>query len=201
MSRFDELALEWDKKKERVENARKIGEAVASSVPLSKDMTVMDFGAGTGLLTLYIQPYVRKIYAIDNSEGMLSVLKEKIESAGIDNIIPVLKDLEKDEFEENFYDLIISSMTLHHIKNVETFLKKIYRALKKGGYLAVADLEKEDGTFHDDNTGVYHYGFDKDYIERVFKETGFKDVNVKTVNKIKKNDREYGVFLVVGRKL
>ena len=201
MSRFDELALEWDKKKERVENARKIGEAVASSVPLSKYMTVMDFGAGTGLLTLYIQPYVRKIYAIDNSEGMLSVLKEKIESAGIDNIIPVLKDLEKDEFEENFYDLIISSMTLHHIKDIETFLKKIYRALKKGGYLAVADLEKEDGTFHDDNTGVYHYGFDKDYIERVFKETGFKDVNVKTVNKIKKNDREYGVFLVVGRKL
>lgn len=201
MSRFDELALEWDKKKERVENARKIGEAVVSSVPLSKDMTVMDFGAGTGLLTLYIQPHVGEIYAIDNSEGMLSVLKEKIESAGIDNIIPVLKDLEKDEFEENFYDLIISSMTLHHIKNVETFLKKIYRALRKGGYLAVADLEKEDGTFHDDNTGVYHYGFDKDYIERVFKETGFKDVNVKTVNKIKKNDREYGVFLVVGRKL
>jgi len=164
-------------------------------------MTVMDFGAGTGLLTLYIQPYVEKIYAIDNSEGMLSVLKEKIENAGIDNIIPVLKDLEKDEFEENFYDLVISSMTLHHIRNIETFLKKIYGALKRGGYVAVADLEKEDGTFHDDNTGVYHHGFDKDYIERVFKEIGFKEVNVKTVNKIEKNGREYGVFLIAGRKL
>ncbi len=165
MSRFDQLALEWDKEQKRVENARKIGEAIVSSVPLSEDMNVMDFGAGTGLLTLYIQPYVKHIDAVDNSEGMLSVLKEKIEKAGIENITPVKKDLEKEDFGEEKYDLIVSSMTMHHIKNLENFLKKLYRVLKKGGYIAVADLEKEDGTFHSDNEGVYHFGFDKRIAE------------------------------------
>ena len=200
MSRFDQLALEWDKEQKRVENARKIGEAIVSSVPLSEDMNVMDFGAGTGLLTLYIQPYVKHIDAVDNSEGMLSVLKEKIEKAGIENITPVKKDLEKEDFGEEKYDLIVSSMTMHHIKNLENFLKKLYRVLKKGGYIAVADLEKEDGTFHSDNEGVYHFGFDKNEIVSLFQKAGFKDISIKTVNKIHKNDKDYGVFLIVAKK-
>ncbi len=200
MSKFDQLALEWDKEQKRVENARKIGEAIVSSVPLSKDMNVMDFGAGTGLLTLYIQPYVKHIDAVDNSEGMLSVLKEKIEKAGIENITPVKKDLEENHFGEEKYDLIVSSMTMHHIKNLENFLEKLYRVLKKGGYIAVADLEKEDGTFHSDNEGVYHFGFDKDKIVSLFQKAGFKDISIKAVNKIHKNDRDYGVFLIVAKK-
>lgn len=200
MSKFDQLALEWDKEQKRVENARKIGEAIVSSVPLSKDMNVMDFGAGTGLLTLYIQPYVKHIDAVDNSEGMLSVLKEKIEKAGIENITPVKKDLEENHFGEEKYDLIVSSMTMHHIKNLENFLEKLYRVLKKGGYIAVADLEKEDGTFHSDNEGVYHFGFDKDEIVSLFQKAGFKDISIKAVNKIHKNDRDYGVFLIVAKK-
>lgn len=200
MSRFDQLALEWDKEQKRVENARKIGEAIVSSVPLSEDMNVMDFGAGTGLLTLYIQPYVKHIDAVDNSEGMLSVLKEKIEKAGIENITPVKKDLEKEDFGEEKYDLIISSMTMHHIKNLENFLEKLYKVLKKGGYIAVADLEKEDGTFHSDNEGVYHFGFDQDEIVSLFQKAGFKDISIKTVNKIHKNDKDYGVFLIVAKK-
>jgi len=148
-------------------------------------MTVMDFGAGTGLLTLYIQPYVEKIYAIDNSEGMLSVLKEKIENArkigeAVVSSIPLSKDMTVMDFGAG-----TGLLTLY----IQPYVEKIYA------------IDNSDGTFHDDNTGVYHHGFDKDYIERVFKEIGFKEVNVKTVNKIEKNGREYGVFLIAGRKL
>ncbi|RMA97866.1 class I SAM-dependent DNA methyltransferase [Hydrogenothermus marinus] len=200
MSRFDELAKQWDEKPLRVENAKKIGQAILDNIPVSTDWNVMDFGAGTGLLTFYIQPFVKNIDAIDNSTGMLEVLKEKAEKANVKNINPVLKDLEKDDLGENKYELIISSMTLHHIKDIESFLKKLYKALKKDGYIAIADLEEEDGTFHSDNEGVHHFGFNKENLKKILEKVGFKDINILTVNFINKNGKDYPVFLAIARK-
>ncbi len=200
MSKFDQLAKEWDEKPLRVENAKKIGQAIIDNIPLSKDWVVMDFGAGTGLLTFYIQPFVKQIDAVDNSQGMLDVLKEKAEKADVNNINPVLKDLEKDNLGENKYDLIISSMTLHHIKDVEKFLEKLYKALKESGYIAIADLEEEEGTFHSDNEGVHHFGFDKEKVKELYERAGFKDIDVFTVNVINKEGKDYPVFLAIGRK-
>ncbi|RUM49405.1 MAG: methyltransferase [Hydrogenothermus sp.] len=200
MNRFDELAKIWDEAPYRVENTKKIGQAIVENVPLSKNWKVLDFGVGTGLLTFYIQPYVKAIDAVDNSQGMLEKLKEKAESANVLTINPILKDLEKDDLGENEYDAIISSMTLHHIKDITSFLKKLYKTLKKGGYLAIADLEKEDGDFHSDNDGVYHFGFSKEELENYFKEAGFENFKFLIVNKIEKNNKEYPVFLAIGKK-
>jgi len=200
MSRFDELAKQWDEKPSRVENAKKIGEAILNSIPVSKEWNVLDFGAGTGLLTFYIQPYVKHIDAVDNSKGMLEVLEEKAKKARIKNIKPVLKDLEKDDLGKNKYDLIVSSMTLHHIKDLEKFAKKLYDALKDGGYIAIADLEKEGGTFHSDNEGVYHFDLSKEKMENLYKKAGFKNFKYKIVNIIEKNNKEYPVFLAIGEK-
>ncbi len=200
MSRFDELAKIWDEASYRVENAKKIGQAIVENIPLKENWEILDFGAGTGLLTFYIQPYVKAIDAVDNSKGMLEKLEEKAKNAGVSNINPVFKDLEKDDLGENKYDAIISSMTLHHIKDVVSFLKKLNKALKDGGYIAIADLEKEEGDFHSDNEGVYHFGFSKEELENYFKEAGFKDFKFMIVNKIYKNNKEYPVFLAVGKK-
>jgi ubiquinone/menaquinone biosynthesis C-methylase UbiE len=200
MSKFDQLAKEWDEKPLRVENAKKIGQGIIENIPVSKEWIVMDFGAGTGLLTFYIQPFVKQIDAVDNSQGMLEVLKEKAKKAQVSNINPVLKHLEEDDLGEDKYDLIISSMTLHHIQDVESFIKKLYKALKKGGYIAIADLEEEEGTFHSDNEGVYHFGFDKEKIKQLYEKAGFKDINVFTVNVINKEGKDYPVFLALGKK-
>ncbi len=200
MSRFDQLAKQWDEKPLRVENARKIGQAILDNVPVDKTWTVMDFGAGTGLLTFYIQPYVKQIDAIDNSKGMLQVLTEKAKKAKATNINPVLKDLEKDDLGEDRYDLIISSMTLHHIKDIQQFFKKLYKTLKEDGYLAIADLEEEDGSFHSDNEGVYHFGFNKEKIKEHLEKAGFKEIKIFTVNTINKEGRDYPVFLAISKK-
>jgi len=200
MSKFDELAKQWDEKPLRVENAKNIGKAILDNIQLEKEWLVMDFGAGTGLLTFYIQPYVKQIDAVDNSKGMLDVLKEKANKANIENIVPVQKNLEEDELGENKYDLIISSMTLHHIKDLDRFIKKLYRALKSGGYIAIADLEEEDGSFHSDNDGVHHFGFSHEKMKKLYKKAGFKDIKVLTVNVINKDGRNYPVFLAIGKK-
>jgi len=65
-------------------------------------------------------------------------------------------------------------MTLHHIKDVRGLLKRFHHALLPGGYIAIADLDKEDGRFHDNHDGVFHHGFDRDELGLLFAEAGFR---------------------------
>ena len=201
MNRFDLLARSWDEKPRRVENARKIGEAILRKIPISKSWKVLDFGAGSGLLTFFLQPYVGQIDAVDNSKGMVEVLKEKISKSGVKNINPIWGDIERLKLQEENYDLIVSSMTLHHIKEPLKLFKKLKRYLKSGGFIAIADLQKEDGTFHETNEDVYHFGFTEEELRNFLHFAGFEVLSVETVNVIKKNEKEYPVLLAIGRKL
>ncbi|MEO2068378.1 MAG: hypothetical protein ABGX27_02585 [Desulfurobacteriaceae bacterium] len=71
---------------------------------------------------------------------------------------------------------------------------------KKGGYIAIAELEKEDGSFHSNNEGIFHFGFSEDEIKKLYEEVGFKDIKIVIVNVIHKNNRDYPIFLALGRK-
>ena len=200
MNRFDLLAKSWDKKPRRVENAKKVGEAILKNLPISKEWRVLDFGAGSGLLTFYLQPYAGQIDAVDNSKGMVEVLKEKISKSNARNIKPILGNVETLELPEEYYNLIVSSMTLHHIKKPLELFKKLYRSLKRGGYIAIADLQKENGTFHETNEGVFHFGFTEEELKNYLKLSGFEVLKIEVVNVIRKNGREYPVLLAIGRK-
>ena len=50
--RFDRVAAEWDSNPDRVALAGAVAKAIRKAVPLRADMCTLDFGAGTGLLTL-----------------------------------------------------------------------------------------------------------------------------------------------------
>jgi ubiquinone/menaquinone biosynthesis C-methylase UbiE len=164
----------------------------------------MDIGAGTGLVDTIMAKHVGEIYAFDLSEGMLNVFKEKIEKQGLDNIKIFKKDVLSEEFPEKDFDLVITSMTFHHLDNPEEALRKIANYLKNDGYVVIIDLEKEDGTFHSDNTDVKHFGFTHNEVESWFKNTGFSNFKIKTVYNIKKERegkiRKYPVFMAVGKK-
>jgi len=67
-------------------------------------------------------------------------------------------------------------MTLHHMKNINSLLKQFYSILLPSGQLAIADLEPDDGQFHINNDGVFHFGFDRKDLQRMFVEIGVRDV-------------------------
>lgn len=94
-SRFDNSAQEWDLNPERVKLANAVADAIIQSLQLNKDMIAMDYGAGTGLVTLRINPYVKKITAVDSSKEMLKVLEEKIEKLKIKNVDTIYGTLKK----------------------------------------------------------------------------------------------------------
>ena len=67
------------------------------------------------------------------------------------------------------FDGIISSMTMDHIDDMVAFFKKALHAPLNRRIYCPKRLDKENGTFHSDNTGVYHFGFDRSKIKVIAK--------------------------------
>lgn len=87
---FDKEAATWDSNPIAVARAAAVAEAMLRQVRFTPEMDVMDFGAGTGPVTLALQPHVRSITAADTSSGMLAVLKQKADAAGLRNVRTLL---------------------------------------------------------------------------------------------------------------
>ncbi len=202
---FDSEAGSWDKETGRVKGATDIVGAIRKDVVLTSDMDVLDFGCGTGLVTLQLQPFIRSIMGVDGSQGMIDILKQKIEKKNLTNVKTRFFDMEKDGVLEGYYHLIVSSMTFHHIKEVKVLLNQFYHVALPSGYLCIADLDPEKGLFHCDNKGVMHFGFDRDRMRQLFIEAGFDNVRHRTATTVMKPIHdgkmvEFTVFLVTGRK-
>jgi 2-polyprenyl-3-methyl-5-hydroxy-6-metoxy-1,4-benzoquinol methylase len=191
---FAHKSKSWDMSSRRVKNAKSIAESIIRNITLDRDMELMDFGAGTGLLSYFISPHVARITAVDSSPSMLEQFAEKRSEFACETE-SILIDLEQHTLERKF-DGIISSMTIHHIKDVGALFSKFYEMLKPGAFFAIADLDSEDGTFHSDDTGVFHHGFERKFLESEAGRAGFAHVNFETVSTIEKPNRDFTVFLM-----
>jgi len=201
---FDSVAAGWDQEPRRVKLAQEVVDAMRRELPLSRDMEALDYGCGSGLVTLGLQPFVGRITGADSSQGMLDVLKGKLREQEIGNVATKLLDLEQQRLDTS-YDLIVSSMTMHHVQDVQALIGSLVLSLKAGGWLALADLESEDGSFHDDPTGTFHQGFAGDFLVDQFSRNGLSDVRTVSAATIEKKDvngvvRQYPVLLCLGRK-
>jgi ubiquinone/menaquinone biosynthesis C-methylase UbiE len=201
---FNKAAATWDENPGRVRMAQDVAQAILGTIRPGPAMDVLELGCGTGLLTLALRPHVGTILAIDSSQGMLDVLEKKIAAQEIKNVRTRHVDLEKDELPGSF-DLVVSSMTFHHIKETGLLLKRISGILRPGGGIAIADLDSDEGKFHDLNAGVFHSGFDRYLMIKSFEAAGFVSVRNRTAAIIQKTGpdgrvRTFTVFLMTGEK-
>lgn len=204
MTNFDERARDWDSDPKKVERARVVADAIRKAIPLTREMKALEYGCGTGLLSFALQSDLGKITLADTSQGMLDVLSEKIASADVKNMHPVRLDLASDPLPAERYDLTYSLMTLHHIDGTEDILRKFHSLLEPNGFLLVADLDKEDGSFHTDGTTDVHLGFDRDELQKIVEDIGFGNVRFSTAYEIKKKigneEKTFPVFLMTAQK-
>lgn len=200
---FDSRAREWDSNHEVVERGRTIAAAIGRRVPLCATMRALDVGCGTGLLGLPLASKVGHVTCIDSSNGMLEVLRGKIAAQGIANVTAANHDVVEKGLPEGHFDLIVTSMTLHHVKDTDAILAAFAAHIQPGGWLCIADLDREDGSFHGIEVDVHH-GFDRGELGRRAALAGFADVQFETAFVITKEaggrSRDYPVFLMCARR-
>jgi 2-polyprenyl-3-methyl-5-hydroxy-6-metoxy-1,4-benzoquinol methylase len=202
---FDEKAATWDEDPFKVNLANDVADAIVKELNPVQNMDVLDYGCGSGLVTLRLQPLVKSITGMDSSKKMLEVLQTKVEKRGLPNVHTQLIDLEQGTKVTDRFHIVVTSMTLHHVREPAFFFDQLYNLLLPGGQIAIADLDKEDGSFHHDNTGVLHFGFDRTYLKDILGRAGFREVRDTTAATVtrmvsEKGPLDFTVFLITGKK-
>lgn len=203
---FDTAAKTWDADEARKQMSLAIAEAAVESLGLTGKETALDYGTGTGALALLLHSRVHQVVAADSSPGMLAVLNGKIAAAGAENISTLLLDIDRDEPTHLDFrpDVMTSAMTLHHVKDTARFARTAFDLLAPGGRVALADLDTEAGDFHADNTGVEHFGFDRDALEKTFAAAGFVDIHWSTAYRAERQtptgQKIFTIFLLNARR-
>lgn len=201
---FDSKAKDWDTP-EKINRAVIFAKEINNFIKPNKQLSAMEFGCGTGLLSFELKDAFKTITLIDTSEGMMDVLKEKIENEKAHHFSPKIINVFEEKLEEKF-DVIYTLMTMHHIDNTKGILTIFNRLLNNNGYLCIADLVAEDGSFHPKSQNFTgHNGFDREELENKLKENGFNAVYYTTPVIIKKEveglKREYPLFLLIAKKI
>jgi ubiquinone/menaquinone biosynthesis C-methylase UbiE len=151
---------------------------------------------------LRFAPGVRSLTGADSSEGMLGVFRDKATRLGLANVRTLRVETEAAALPDGPYDLIVSSMTLHHVRDTAALLRVFHRSLRPAGRLCLADLDPEGGAFHGaDAEGVFHNGFDRAGLRQALEAAGFSGIADTTAAEVVKSVRDGGtrrftVFLV-----
>jgi ubiquinone/menaquinone biosynthesis C-methylase UbiE len=204
MTNFDDRAKDWDSDPMKVQRARAVANAIRAAVDIKPGMSALEIGCGTGLLSFALQADFASITLADTSQGMLDVLAGKIKAAEAGNMHPVRLDLCLDPLPAQRFHVAYSLMVLHHIHDTDGILRRFYDVLEPGGWLAVADLDKEDGAFHTDGSTDVHHGFERDKLQKRVEAAGFTAVHFSNAYAIKKKigneQRTFPIFLMTARK-
>ncbi|MBV5314881.1 MAG: class I SAM-dependent methyltransferase [Prolixibacteraceae bacterium] len=199
MSEFDARAREWDKDKMHVDRSIAIAAELEKMIPIHPFMKALEYGAGTGILSFLLKDRFAEITLMDNSQEMIKVCVEKTEHFKTNHILPIWFDLEHKDYDHHF-DIIYNQMVLHHVNDYEAIIYTFHTMLNPGGYLAIADLYPEDGSFHGPDVKV-HLGFDPEKLTEIFRNAGFKNIEYKTCFEVKRESGvKYPVFLLVAQK-
>jgi len=183
LQRFDKDAATWDELPRRTKLAKAVVKNVKEHI---KNKRVLEFGCGTGLVGINLAPYAKSVKGIDTSEKMVEKFNEKAKKLKLNAHAEV-----KDIFEVNEkFDTVVSSMTIHHIKDIKKLSKKLKEITNE---VFIADLVKEDGSFHTrGNDDVMHFGFSIEELKEFFK--GW-EMDYKIIHTVKKH-KDFDVFLI-----
>ena len=199
---FEKAAVIWDKDPGRVQMAQAIADAIITALKPNGKELVMDYGTGTGNIALRIVPHVHRIIAVDSSKGMLDVLQEKLSHDRISTVEIREWSIGQDPALLPHFDIIVSSMTMHHVRDTAGAARAFYSMLFPGGRIAIADLDLDNGEFHETPGIAEHEGIDRKYLQQVFEKAGFDSVRFLEAATIQKTSshtgklRDFTIFLM-----
>ena len=189
------MAAEWDSDSLRVKLATSIAQKISDTIAIKESDKILDFGCGTGLVSFSLMQYAGEVVGLDNSEGMVEQFNQKAEEYNLQASARTF-NFESDTIDDSNFNLSVAAMVFHHLPDPQVILKKLYDSLKSNGTIAIADLDKEDGSFHPaDMKGIYHHGFNRSDMTDWLSKAGFKAVKTETVLDFERDGNQYSIFL------
>jgi demethylmenaquinone methyltransferase/2-methoxy-6-polyprenyl-1,4-benzoquinol methylase len=134
MNRFLSAGIDQTWRRKAIEQLREVN-----------PKTILDVATGTADVAIMASGLLHPVHitGIDISEGMLEIGKEKVQRAGKQGSIELLKgDSEAISFENESFDAVIVAFGVRNFQNLETGLREIQRVLKPGGKLVVLEFSK-----------------------------------------------------------
>jgi ubiquinone/menaquinone biosynthesis C-methylase UbiE len=155
-------------------------EALISQMPIQKDHTLLDVGAGSGFFTIPMAERTSgKVYALDPDKRILSIIEEKAKEKGLNNIELIQDYLDGLSLQNNSIDFAMASLILHEVSSLTKALTKVYVVLKTGGHLLCLEYEKDDKVI-DGPPMAIRIGSDE--LERTLESIGFTVVKKTKIN-------------------
>ncbi|WP_347549093.1 methyltransferase domain-containing protein [Pseudalkalibacillus hwajinpoensis] len=171
---FEQMANRYDTE-ERIELAKVVVKEIKPELRSSKSKSLIDYGSGTGLISLELSSLVDSILLVDSSKQMLEVAKAKIIHKKITNSKVLYSDFTQ-ETPELKADIVLMSLVLLHIPDTKKILQELFNILNNGGKLIIIDFDKNDKIDHP----KVHNGFSHEELKKRLSEVGFKSIEIKT---------------------
>ena len=205
MNEFDIKASGWDENPIHHARSEAIAKEMLRLLPIKKEMSAMEFGAGTGILSFMLKDFFNDIILLDSSTEMVKVANKKIDAAGIKNMKTIVFDLEHETYSGKPLDMIFTQMALHHVNDIEKLFGKFHKILNPNGFIAIADLYSEDGSFHEEGFSG-HKGFNIEDLTLTLNKCNFQVSSVEqcfVINRIISEEvtNQYPVFLLIANRI
>lgn len=171
---FEQMAKRYDTE-ERIELAKVIVKEVRQELRNSKSKSLLDYGSGTGLVSLELSDLVTSVLLVDSSKQMLEVAKAKISLNGIANSKVLCSDFTQ-ETPALKADIVLMSLVLLHIPDTKKILQQLFNVLNDDGKLIIVDFDKNDKIDHP----KVHNGFSHEELKKRLSEVGFKSTEMRT---------------------
>ena len=119
--------------------------AALRSLGISKDMTVVDIGCGTGFFTL---PLARiagskgNVFAADIAKEMLNEVRRRIKKNKLKNVKVLLCEENKIPLNSKKVDYCLLSSVAHELENKALFFKELKRILRQEGRVGIIEWKK-----------------------------------------------------------
>jgi ubiquinone/menaquinone biosynthesis C-methylase UbiE len=115
-------------------------------MPRDKKLKVLDVGTGFGINVAFLARWLAKgsaVWTVDPSKEVLADVKATLDKENSRLVRFAVASADDLDFEDGFFDIVVSVMVLHHIEELQPALREMARVLKPGGLLVVVDYKPE----------------------------------------------------------